>query len=44
MDKYYGVDEIAKQLKLSQRTVRRIFKNQAGVLRIGDRKHPGKRA
>ena len=42
--KYYGVDEIAERLNLSMTMVRRLFRNRPGVLRIGDRAKPGKRA
>jgi|ERR1700722_6008167 len=33
---HYTVAEIAKQLKLSEETVRRIFRDEPGTLKIGE--------
>lgn len=41
---YYSVGEIAALWKLSADSVRRIFKNEPGVLVLSPRKRRGKRA
>ena len=42
-DAYYSVDEIAALWKLSRDSVRRLFKNEPGVLAISPRQRRGKR-
>lgn len=42
-DAYYSVDEIAALWKLSRDSVRRLFKNEPGVLAIAPRQRRGKR-
>ena len=41
---YYTVDEIAAMWKVSRDSVRRLFKNEPGVLSISPRQHKGKRS
>ena len=43
LEKYYTPNEIAARLSLSSRTVRRMFQDEPGVLKLGEAFKPKKR-
>lgn len=42
-ERHYTVQQVADEWQLSAWMIRRLFENEAGVLRIGDRLTPCKR-
>lgn len=43
MERHYTVDEIAASLAVSSATVRRMFRDEPGVLRLSVEPKPGRR-